>query len=292
MFTNLIIIILKVIDKIRSRFQFLYITISSRIGDFFKLNPKVIDNQECLITDKKRILIIGVALGDRKNHYNHISSTLSKSERHEVQQVWAILKSNSKMKSLRNVKHIYIDEYIPRTKLINSLFNEHSDKQYDFIIIVDDDIRLHNGFLDKFINMQDHFDFSIAQPARTIDSTISHEITRQRPDLLARQTLFVEIGPLVSIRHDAQKLILPLDERSPMGWGLDYVWPHMIQKNNMKMGIIDSVPVAHTLRPVGESYKPENAYDVMVDYLQTVEHLNEIDAHIVLKNYSKTESVF
>ena len=199
--------------------------------------------------------------------------------------MWAVLKAEHKLDVKDKVQHIYFDEYIPRSRLINLIIKEYSHGDYDFIIITDDDMRLPQEFLDQFLMRQEQCDFSLAQPARTANSTISHKITCQRNYLLARQTHFVEIGPVVSIRKDVQQLILPLDEESPMGWGLDYVWPALIEDKNKKMGIIDSVPIAHTLRPIGKSYDAKLALEEMNAFLVSRPHFTKDNAHVVLCEY-------
>ena len=273
---------MKLFQKIKNQLK---TKISSCAGDYFSLSPRMVKCQKITSPEKKRILIVGVVLGDRTNHYNHISKILNNSKQHDVQQVWAVLKSKNKLSSRTNINLIYFDEFIPRSKLINSLLANYSNKSYDYIIITDDDIRLPKDFLDQFLKHQSLFDFSLAQPARTPNSIISHTITKQCTKLLARQTLFVDIGPMISIRSDVQKIILPLDESSPMGWGLDYVWPTLLLNKNKKMGIIDSTPIAHTLRPVGKSYNSKKALNEMSEYLCSKPHLNEKQAHVVLAEF-------
>ncbi len=255
------------------------------LGDYLVLPPNIYQYKKEVVQKRKKVLIVGVVLGDRKNHYKHISSELSGSKFHEVQQVWTVLKAKNKLKSSESIKHTYIDEFVSRSKLINSMINEHLNGCYDYILIIDDDIRLPKRFLDQFLLRQEEFNFSLAQPARTQESIISHKITLQNNSLLARETRFVEIGPLVSIRRDAQNIILPIDEESPMGWGLDYVWPALILENKQKMGIIDCVPVAHTLRETGKSYDTDKAKEEMNKFLALKPHLSEIEAHTILKEF-------
>ena len=261
------------------------------LGDLFIISPLIHNYIEPINQPRSKVLVVGVVLQDRKNHYKHISSIFNDSKCHNVDQIWAVLKSHEKFEPINNVKHIYIDEFIPRSKLINTLIEGHINKSYDYIVITDDDIRLPNGFVDQFLMRQEEFNFSLAQPARTPDSIISHQITKQNRNILARQTLFVEIGPLVSIRRDAQELILPLDEKSPMGWGLDYVWPVLIEEDNKKMGVIDCTPIAHTLRPVGKSYDAGKAVKEMSDFLASRTHLSAGEAHVVLNTYHYLQKV-
>lgn len=282
---------MKLFKNISSRMRDFNIKTSRHLGDFFSLSPKIKQHFQAKNTSRKRILIIGVVLADRKNHYNHISSILNNSKNHDVHQVWAVLKANTKFKPSNNIEHAYFDDFIPRSKLINNMIKTYAVGSFDYIMITDDDIRLPADFLDQFLHTQNICDFSLAQPARTPNSITSHPITTQRMELIARETRFVEIGPFVSIRSDAQELILPLDERSPMGWGLDYVWPYILKENNKKMGIIDNTPLAHTLRPVAKSYNSDKALEEMSEYLNLVGHVKETDAHVTLHTHAYIRNI-
>jgi len=220
--------------------------------------------------------------------YEHISEAFNSSLNYEVKQVWAVLKSKRKLAFVsKNIKNIYFDTYIPRSKLINILMSDYLESDFDFVVITDDDINLPNHFLDDFLNEQECLEFSLAQPARARNSIISHAITKERRNLRARQTLFVEIGPVVSIQKSAQKLILPLDESSPMGWGLDFVWAKALQQNNLKMGIIDCTPIKHNIRAVGASYNRNKAIDDMNNFLSQKDHIKPEDSFVVLRKYLK-----
>lgn len=258
--------------------------VSRFLGNKLVLSPNVSKHANIKVESMK-ILVIGVVLQDRVNHYSHISGVFSRSTNHEVHQVWAVLKGKKKLENTSGIKHVFINDFVPRSSLINSMLEEFLEESYDYIIITDDDIRLPQDFVDQFIMRQEQFDFALAQPARTIDSIISHSITKQDKSLVARETLFVEIGPLVSIRRDIQKLILPLDVASPMGWGLDYVWPYDLKLNNKKMGIIDCVPVSHTLRETAKSYNSEKALEEMKNYLKSRPHFSVEKSHVVIAEY-------
>jgi len=269
---------------IREKLSRFSIRVKRLVGDKLSLSPAIKKYGKSK-PEPRTVLVVGVVLQDRPNHYDHIASALGNSSYHYVHQVWAVLKSEQRLKSKEGVEHVYIDDFIPRSELINSLLKRAASKNYDYIIIVDDDIRLPRDFVDQFLFRQELYDFSLAQPARTPDSIISHAITIQKKTVLARETLFVEIGPLVSIRKDAQNLILPLDTGSEMGWGLDYVWPYIVSKSNQKMGVIDVVPIAHTLRGTGNSYDSAEAEAQMEKYLSERPHLSVSDSHVILKEY-------
>jgi hypothetical protein len=128
----------------------------------------------------------------------------------------------------------------------------------DWLILADDDIAIPRSFLHDYLRLVRKYEFALAQPARTPNSTGDHAITFQQEGLEARQTNFVEIGPLVSIRHDLFEEFLPFPCEG-MGWGLDGVWSKIIERRGLRQGIIDAVPVEHAFRPQGQ-YDREKAH--------------------------------
>src|SRR5678815_2044673 len=172
---------------------------------------------------------------------------------------------------------------VPKFVLINQLLEAARPlDRFKYIIVVDDDIALPHRFLDDYLRVVEILRFSLAQPARTHNSVIHHPIVERRDDCIARQTRFVEIGPVFSMRTDAVKLLTPFDvSLSPMGWGFDYAWP--VQLGDLRMGIVDVTPVEHVMRPAISGYS--GAGDQMVAYLSVTPHLSLEEAYHVLTEY-------
>ncbi len=125
-----------------------------------------------------------------------------------------------------------------------------------------------------------------AQPARTHDSYIDHAIVEQRDGLEARRTRFVEIGPLFSMRRDAVRHLFPFCEESPMGWGYDFVWPVVMERAGLRMGIIDATPIAHNLRKSVTYYDHDSAWREMEAFLAKRHHLTRREAYSIVEAYS------
>lgn len=259
------------------------------LPDLFTMRPsmdnKVIQSVRQAEQIKKNILVLGVVLADRKNHYLHITSTLSSCQ-HNVVQAWAVLNAEKELKSNKKITLHYYNDFVDRSKLINELYLSSISDRYDYIVIVDDDIRLPKYFLDYFIEMQCRYDFALAQPARTENSVISHEITRRKERVVARETNFVEIGPLVSVRHDIKDVIFPMDESFPMSWGLDYLWASKLVKQRKRLGIIDATPVAHTLRQTASSYSLEKTLALMNSKLEAYPDIDTSENFLVIEEFS------
>src|SRR5262249_52561411 len=83
-----------------------------------------------------------------------------------------------------------------RFENLNGLLAANQPERYDWVIVIDDDVALPRGFLDSFIFLAERFQFSLAQPAHVARSHAAWQVTRRRPGVVARETAFVEIGPL------------------------------------------------------------------------------------------------
>jgi GT2 family glycosyltransferase len=122
----------------------------------------------------------------------------------------------------------------------------------DWLLIVDDDVALPRGFLDRFLLLTERFGFELAQPAHAFASHAAWEVTRRRPGVLAHQTRFVEIGPVTALSARAAETLLPFPDLH-MGWGLDARWSAIAAEHGWRVGVIDATPVRH-MRPVASDY--------------------------------------
>ena len=128
---------------------------------------------------------------------------------------------------------------------------------FDWLLLVDDDVRLPRGFLDAFLVCAESFGLQLAQPAHAFASHAAWDVTRRRPGLLARTTRFVEIGPVTALHADAFSALLPFPDLQ-MGWGLDARWSALAAERGLRLGIVDATPIRH-LRPVAGAYGHDGA---------------------------------
>lgn len=222
----------------------------------------------------RRALVLGVYLAGRPNTAAHVASTLARSRDLEVRQRWVALGDEPPDDGeLGSVTALSVTEPTPKYSLLNRLLADEDLANYDFVLTTDDDIILPDGFLDLFLGIQSAVGFDLAQPARSLNSHVDHPIVLQQRGVVARRTLFVEIGPLVSFGREIYDLVFPFDETNPMGWGFENVWSHLLRERGRSEGIVDAVPVDHSIREPVEQYEWADANADRDRYLARHSHL-------------------
>lgn len=233
------------------------------------------------------VLVAGVYILGQDNNIAHIIDHFHSSANWKAIQKWiAIGNGNQSGKEVEEVTVMRLREGLPKFVLLNKMLTREKLDQYDFIIISDDDISLPPRFLDTYLELVQEHDFALCQPARTADSFIDHHFVTQLGGIKARRTRFVEIGPLVSLRRDVVPILLPFDESAHMGWGYDFVWPYLVEKAGLRIGIVDATPVEHSMRKPVKNYSYEEADTSMHDYLSQNPHLSKREAFRILESYA------
>lgn len=141
---------------------------------------------------------------------------------------------------------------------LNLLLKDERLNEYDWLLVLDDDVRLPRGFLDAFLFLSERFGLTMSQPAHRAASHAAWRVTRRRLGAVARQTRLVEIGPVFALRANALKTLLPFPELR-YGWGLDLHWSALAQARGWRQGVIDATPVRHDTRPIAAAYSREAA---------------------------------
>jgi glycosyltransferase involved in cell wall biosynthesis len=221
----------------------------------------------------QRALVLGVYLAVKPNTAEHIAATLAASRDVEVSQRWVALGGDPPDGELGSVTAMTANEPTPKYSLLNRLLADEDVEGYDFVLTTDDDIVLPDGFLDLLLGVQAGVGFDLAQPARTLNSYVDHPIVLQQRGVVARRTLFVEIGPLVSFGREIYDLVFPFDESNPMGWGFENVWAHLLRERGRSEGIVDAVPVDHSIREPVAHYEWSDAAGDRARYLARHPHL-------------------
>jgi hypothetical protein len=156
-----------------------------------------------------------------------------------------------------------------------------ADADADWLFVVDDDVALPPHFLDRFIAVAEHLKLDLAQPAQTLGSHAAWRVTRRRPFALARETRFVEIGPVTAFRREVARELLPFPALR-YGWGLDLHWAAVADARGWRRGVIDALAVRHETAPVGGAYSPDAAIDEAQRFLAERPYLSSAEAQQVL----------
>jgi hypothetical protein len=240
-------------------------------------------------SESKRVLIIGVYLPSIANNAIQISTELRRSDQWLVDLRWATVGGGGVPSPLGDLTLLEIPDRLPKFAILNRLLSGVDLKDYRFLVVVDDDIELPPRFLDRFLAYQSAYDLTLCQPARTHDSYIDHHFVAQLLGVAARQTRFVEIGPVFSISHEGFDVLLPFDEAAPMGWGLDFTWPAQLESRGYRLGIIDATPVRHALRKPVTTYDYDVTNQAMKRFLAGHAHLSHADAFVAIETFPLTD---
>ena len=114
--------------------------------------------------------------------------------------------------------------------------------------MLDDDVDLPRGFLDRFLAAAEGAGLLLAQPAHRLRSHAAWDVTRRVPGATARETTFVEIGPVTAFARPTFATLLPF----PAGCGWAGAWTRTgrpsRREHGWPIGVVDATPVGHTLR--------------------------------------------
>ena len=148
---------------------------------------------------------------------------------------------------------------------LNALLAAHPRAGFDWLIVLDDDVVLPHGFLDRFVHCVEDAALQLAQPAHRRHSHAAWRTTRRRAGGAVRESHFVEIGPVTAFAAVTFETLLPFPELR-MGWGLDGHWSALAAEHGWRIGIVDATPVLHTT-PVGGGYARADAVAEAEDFL-------------------------
>jgi hypothetical protein len=159
--------------------------------------------------------------------------------------------------------------------------NDLVDAECDWLVLIDDDIALPDRFLDRFVAVCERLRLDLAQPAQTLASHAAWRVVRRRPLALARETRFVEIGPVTAFSRRAAERLLPFPALR-YGWGLDLHWSAVAAEHGWRLGVVDALPVRHESAPVGTAYSADAAIEEAQRFLADRPYLPSAAAGDVL----------
>jgi hypothetical protein len=167
---------------------------------------------------------------------------------------------------------------------LNQLLEQHPAAGHDWLLLVDDDVALPNGFLDRFVFLAERFGLALAQPAHRWRSHAAFAVTRRRPASVVRQTAFVEIGPVSALHAMTFDTLLPFPPLRA-GWGLDAHWSALAFEHGWREGVVDATPIRHGLRRIASSYDRGDAVAEAREFLADRPYTPAREAQRTLANY-------
>lgn len=180
-----------------------------------------------------RVLLVGIEVPGREQDIKEVVNALTRS-RHHVTQLIVPMESRGKFDNV-NYAISQIDLF-----------------RYDWIVVADDDIAVPSGFLDHTLYLAAELDFKMFQPAHRFHSCSTYQVNQRHWNTLARETNFVECGPVFGFHHSTFDSLLPFPNLR-WAWGIDVYWSELARRRGWKIGVLDAVPIRHK-RPIGRSY--------------------------------------
>jgi hypothetical protein len=149
---------------------------------------------------------------------------------------------------------------------LNRLLSAAEPGEHDWLLLVDDDVVLPERFVERLLGLCEALGLALAQPAQTLASHAAWPVTRRHAGSLARETGFVEIGPVTALRRDAFAELTPFPELR-YGWGLDLHWAALARERGWRLGVLDALPVRHERAGVAAVYDHQAAVDEAASFL-------------------------
>lgn len=124
-----------------------------------------------------------------------------------------------------------------------------------WVVVADDDALFVRGGLGSLTARMSDAHLDVAQPAHSLRSWWNSPFTIARPGIVARQTDYVEQGPVVVFTPTAVAKVFPLPETDDMGWGIEAEW-YALSRRGLRLGIVDESRIIHFQR-TASSYDAE-----------------------------------
>jgi hypothetical protein len=169
---------------------------------------------------------------------------------------------------------------------LNRLMDEAAPADFDWLLVVDDDVDLPPRFLDRFVALSESLELDLAQPAQTMRSHAAWRVTRRRLGSAARRTAYVEIGPVTGFSATAARELTPFPEQR-FAWGVDLWWGALARERGWRLGVLDALPVRHESRPVAADYTHAEAIEEARRFLADRPYLRNHEAQRTLERHRR-----
>jgi hypothetical protein len=175
-----------------------------------------------------------------------------------------------------------------RFENLNRMLAAHAPAQhnYDWLLTIDDDVTLPRGFLDRLLFLAERLALDLAQPAHRLRSHAAWQVTRRQPGAVARETRFVEIGPVTLFAPTTFATLLPFPSLR-MGWGLDLHWAALARTHGWRLGVLDALAIGHAAAPAASAYSRAEAEAEARAFLAGRPYLSAPEAQVTLATHRK-----
>jgi GT2 family glycosyltransferase len=169
---------------------------------------------------------------------------------------------------------------------LNRLLAANPPAGYDWLLVLDDDVELPRGFLDRFLFLCERFSLALAQPTHRLNSHAAWPQTRRRAGSVVRETRFVEIGPVTAFASVTFATLLPFPQLR-MGWGLDAHWAALASEHGWRCGVTDAVAIRHRVAPAAEAYSRAAAVAEAREFLAERPYVTAAEAKRTVSTYRR-----
>ena len=150
---------------------------------------------------------------------------------------------------------VRIDDVGPKWSPLQRLLTEHPEflDRYDYIWLPDDDLAMTKPDMNRFFDICRQYNLELAQPSLSVESPMNHPLLIHNRATHLRFSNFVEVmAPCFSA--DCLRRVLPTLSRTQSGWGIDWLWPRLVNNTETGMAVIDDVVIHHTRPLFGPNY--------------------------------------
>jgi hypothetical protein len=163
----------------------------------------------------------------------------------------------------KDTPHVYASKGF-KWWLIKSFIEDNLEwiSKFEYIWFPDDDIKINTENINRLFKIAKEYDLCLCQPSQL--GYLSHQITLPQENSLLRYTNFVEVlAPLMNL-----ETVLKLKETfdaNYSSWGLDGIWPYLLNYPKNKIAIIDNISMIHTKPPGSPELYSKFPYSLEID---------------------------
>lgn len=123
----------------------------------------------------------------------------------------------------------------------------------DFFWFPDDDVFIENQAVEQLFDQMKRDGLALCQPSLSEESFVSWPITMRVSGSYMRITNFVEVmAPCFT--YKLMKEVYKIFRESHSGWGFEWLWTKVVDRNGLRQGIYDNIQMHHT-QPLGKNLR-------------------------------------